>query len=116
MHPRNGYSGKRDRSSIISAVGEILAAEVRMTVEEYLEILRIIGEQGPGIVSGVREVKRSGKKLARSVRKRTGKKDPKMAKALRKANSMGRKKSGGYKKGWSQGKIMKKAHQLRRKM
>ena len=48
--------------------------------------------------------------------KRVGKKDPKMARALRKANAMGRKKSGGFKKGWSQGKIMKKAHQLRRKM
>ena len=89
-----------------------MAARVTMTVEEYLEIMRIVGEQGPGIVQGVREVKRSGKKLF----KRKGKKDPKMAKALRKANSMGRKKSGGFKKGWSQGKIMRKAHQLRRKM
>jgi hypothetical protein len=51
-----------------------------------------------------------------SKKKRVGKKDPKMARALRKANSMGRKKSGGFKKGWSQGKIMRKAHQLRRKM
>jgi len=49
-------------------------------------------------------------------KRRKGKKDPKMARALRKANAMGRKKAGGFKKGWSQGKIMKKAHQLRRKM
>ncbi len=90
----------------------LMAARVTMTVEEYLEIMRIIGEQGPGLVQGVREVKRTGKKLL----KRKGKKDPKMARALRKANAMGRKKSGGFKKGWSQGKIMKKAHQLRRKM
>jgi hypothetical protein len=93
-----------------------LAAEVRMSVEEYLEIMRIIGEQGPGIVQGVREVKRTGKKLARSVRKRTGKKDPKMARALKKANAWGRTKSGKLRKGVSQAKIMKKAHQLRRKM
>ena len=89
-----------------------MAARVTMTVEEYLEIMRIIGEQGPGIVQGVREVKKTGKKLF----KRKGKKDPKMARALRKANAMGRKKNGGYKKGYSQAKIMKKAHQLRRKM
>ncbi len=89
-----------------------MAARVTMTVEEYLEIMRIIGERGPALVEGVREVKRTGKKLF----KRKGKKDPKMARALRKANSMGRKKSGGFKKGWSQGKIMRKAHQLRRKM
>ena len=93
-----------------------MAAEVRMTVEEYLEIMRIIGEQGPGIVSGVREVKRQGKKLARSVKKRTGKKDPKMARALRKANKLGRTKAGKLRKGMTQAKIMKKAHQLRRKM
>jgi hypothetical protein len=49
-------------------------------------------------------------------KKRVGKKDPKMARALKKANAMGRKKAGGFKKGWSQGKIMRKAHQLRRKM
>ena len=54
---------------------------------------------------------RSGKKP-----KRKGTPDPKMSRALKKANEMGRKKSGGYKKGYSQAKIMKKAHQLRRKM
>lgn len=116
MHPRDCYPSIRDRSSSISTVGEIVAAEVRMSVEEYLEIMRIIGEQGPGIVQGVREVKRTGKKLARSVKKRTGKKDPKMAKALKKANSMMRTKSGKLRKGASQAKIMKKAHQLRRRM
>jgi hypothetical protein len=87
-----------------------------MSVEEYLEIMRIIGEQGPGIVQGVREVRKQGKKLARSARKRAGKKDPKMARALRKANAWGRTKSGRMRKGVTQAKIMKKAHQLRRKM
>jgi L-asparaginase/Glu-tRNA(Gln) amidotransferase subunit D len=93
-----------------------VAAEVRMSVEEYLEILRIIGEQGPGLVQGVREVKKQGKKLVRATRKRTGKKDPKMARALRKANAWGRTKSGRMRKGVTQAKIMKKAHALRRKM
>ena len=92
-----------------------MAAEVRMTVEEYLEIMRIIGEQGPGLVQGVREVKRTGKALGRAVRKRAGKKDPKMARALKKANAMGRKKSGGFKKGYTQARITMKAHQLRRR-
>lgn len=93
-----------------------MAAEVRMSVEEYLEIMRIIGEQGPGIVQGVREVKKQGKRLVRSTRKSTRKKDPKMAKALRKANAWGRTKSGRMRKGVTQSKIMAKAHQLRRKM
>ena len=93
-----------------------MAAEVRMTVEEYLEIMRIIGEQGPGLVQGVREVKRTGKKLAQSVKRRTGKKDTKVARALRKANKMMRTKPGKLRKGATQAKIMKKAHQLRKRM
>ena len=116
MHPRDRYTSLLDCTGTLSAVGEIVAAEVRMSVEEYLEIMRIIGEQGPGIVQGVREVKKQGRKLARSVKKRTGKKDPKMARALKKANSMMRTKSGKLRKGATQAKIMKKAHALRRKM
>ena len=49
-------------------------------------------------------------------RKRVGKKDPKMARALKKANAMGRKKNGSLKKGWTQSAIMRKAHWLRRRM
>ena len=116
MHSRDCYTGLFDRSSPKPAVGGFVAAEVRMSVEEYLEIMRIIGEQGPGIVQGVREVRKQGRKLTRSVKKRTGKKDPKMARALKKANSMMRTKSGKLRKGATQAKIMKKAHQLRRKM
>lgn len=80
-------------------------AEVTMTLEELLELTGM-------------EMKRrgGGPKVAKRVAKRVGKKDPKMGRALEKANEMGRKKSGGFKKGWSQSKIMSKAHQLRRKM
>ena len=80
-----------------------------MSLEEYLSLI----DQS----SNRKQIAPSGSTFKASVkRKRVGKKDPKMARALRKANSMGRKKSGGFKKGWSQGKIMSKAHQLRRKM
>jgi hypothetical protein len=84
-------------------------AEVTMTVEEYLALARAASAGGMTEFTPVR--KTSPKKA-----KRVGKKDPKMARALRKANSLGRKKSGGFKKGYSQARIMKKAHQLRRKM
>jgi hypothetical protein len=77
-------------------------AEVTMSLEEFLALT-----QGAGPVET---------KTPRSKRKRVGKKDPKMARALKKANELGRKKSGGFKKGYSQARIMKKAHQLRRKM
>ena len=48
--------------------------------------------------------------------KRKGTPDPKMAKALKKANQMGRTKSGAYRKGYDQARIMRTAHKLRRKM
>ena len=80
---------------------------VTLTTDEYADLLRL--------QSSMRESE--GAILAsKRPRRRKGKKDPKMARALRKANSMGRKKAGGFKKGGSQGKIMRKAHQLRRKM
>ena len=83
-----------------------------MSVEQYLEIMRIIGEQGPGIVQGVREAKKQGKSLL----KRKGTPNPKMARALKMANDWGRTKTGKLRKGVSQGDIMRKAHALRRKM
>lgn len=81
-------------------------AEVTMSLEEYLALTNQDGSYKAKRPADVVRVKP----------KRVGKKDPKMARALRKANAMGRKKAGGFKKGWSQGKIMRKAHQLRRKM
>ena len=109
MHPRDGNTGIKHRPSTKPAVGGLMPS-VTMTVEEYLDLVEKAAHGGKQVVRGVRKVGRAVKKA------RSGKKDPKMARALRKANSMGRKKSGGFKKGWSQGKIMKKAHQLRRRM
>ena len=80
--------------------------EVTMSVEEYLQLI----ESTKAIPTRTKQSRGTQKP------KRKGKKDPKMARALKKANSLGRKKGGGYKKGYSQAKIMTKAHQLRRKM
>ena len=80
-----------------------------MSLEEYLRLVAESDDVG-------RTIRQLDSTKVIRKKKRVGKKDPKMARALRKANKMGRKKSGGFKKGWSQGKIMRKAHQLRRKM
>ena len=82
-------------------------AEVTMTVEEYLALLSI-DNQPPKLQ---RQLRKAVKKP-----KQTGKKDPKMARALKKANAMSRTKSGKLRKGMTQAKLMKKAHQLKRKM
>lgn len=86
-------------------------AEVTMSLEEYLALLERQGIIAPGS----KDRAPGPQSLKRKAKIRVGKKDPKMARALRKANAMGRKKSGGFKKGWSQAKIMKKAHQIRRR-
>ena len=79
--------------------------EVTMSLEEYLRLV----ERRDDLAD---LVKLPSKKKA----KRVGKKDPKMSRALKKANAIGRTKAGKLRKGYTQAKIMKKAHQLRRKM
>mgnify|MGYP006974189385 CR=1 FL=1 len=81
-------------------------AKITMTLEEYEALL------------ASRNLRETGAKGNSRIapKKRVGKKDPKMAKALKKANSMMRTKSGKLRKGATQAKIMKKAHALRRKM
>lgn len=89
-----------------------MAPEVRLTLEEYEALV-----QGHMNAHGM-NTKKQNRVLRKKTmqRKKAGKKDPKMAKALRKANKMMRTKSGKLRKGVSQGDIMRKAHKLRRKM
>jgi hypothetical protein len=77
-------------------------------MEEYQTLLDGLESRNPNVM--IKKVQKISKP------KRKGTPDPKMSRALKKANEMGRKKSGGFKKGWSQGKIMSKAHKLRRSM
>jgi hypothetical protein len=112
MHPRNSNTGILDRTRTKPAVGGFVGVFEDAFAAGYAAGMRHASE---GLRSDVQSIARRGAQK-RAKAKRVGKKDPKMARALRKANSMGRKKSGGFKKGWSQGKIMKKAHQIRRRM
>lgn len=56
------------------------------------------------------------KQLAQDLRatpvKKKRKKNPQLSRAFEKANEMGRKKKGGFKKGWDQAKIASTAHRL----
>lgn len=88
-------------------------AQVTMSVEEYLTIMKGLNQDEAASFSSAT---RSERKKGRVKITRKGVSNPKMSRALVKANKMGKKKAGGFKKGWNQSKIMKKAHQLRRKM
>ncbi len=87
-----------------------MAAEVRMTVEEYLDLLE-------RTASNVKRVSRAAgtiQKETRPARRKAGKALKGMASALKKANAKARKKNGRFKKGWTQARVMKEAHRIRR--
>ena len=88
-----------------------MAAEVRMTVEEYLDLL----ERTATNVKRVGRAARSIQKETRPARRKAGKAVKGMAAALRKANKMARKKNGSFKKGYDQARVMRMAHKIRRK-
>lgn len=69
--------------------------------------LTLLGEEGPELVVPLTETKRTRKKTPS---------DRKMKKALEQANAKARKKNGELRKGWSQSRIMKTAHKLKRQM
>ena len=88
-----------------------MAAEVRMTVEEYLDLL----ERTASNVKRVGRAARTIQKETRPARKRAGKAVKGMAAALRKANKIARKKNGSFKKGYDQARVMRMAHKIRRR-
>jgi hypothetical protein len=88
-----------------------VAAEVRMSVEEYLELL----ERTASNVKRVGRAARTIQKETRPVRRKAGKAVKGMASALKKANAKARKKDGSFKKGYDQARVMKEAHRIRRR-
>jgi hypothetical protein len=83
-------------------------ADVTMTLEEY-EALR-------SLISSERESEGATLAAQQAPKKRKGKKNPKLARALREANQKLRKANGQLKKGVTQGDIMSMAHRLLKKM
>ena len=88
-----------------------MAAEVRMTVEEYLQLIEMTAAN----VQRVGKAARTIQKETRPARKRAGKAVKGMAAALKKANAKARKKNGSFKKGYDQARVMRMAHQIRRR-
>jgi hypothetical protein len=84
-------------------------AEVRLTMAEYEALL----EASQRVDSGQRIPLRKNDHLG--PRKRKGTPLRGMASALKKANAKARKKNGSFKKGWSQARVMKEAHRIRRR-
>ena len=88
-----------------------MVPEVRMTVEEYLDLL----ERTASKVKRVGRAARTIQKETKPARRKTGKAVKGMAAALRKANKLARKKNGSFKKGYDQARVMRMAHKIRRR-
>ena len=88
-----------------------MAAEVRMTVEEYLQLIEATASNVKRVGKAARTIQRE----TRPVRRKAGKAVKGMAAALRKANKMARKNNGSFKKGYDQARVMRMAHKIRRK-
>ena len=88
-----------------------MVPEVRMTVEEYLDLL----ERTATNVKRVGRAARTIQKETRPARRKAGKAVKGMAAALKKANAKARKKNGSFKKGYDQARVMRMAHQMRRR-
>ena len=88
-----------------------MAAEVRMSVEEYLQLIEATAKN----VKRVGKASRTIARETRPVRRKAGKAARGMAAALKKANAKARKKNGSFKKGWTQARVMSEAHRIRRR-
>ena len=116
MYSRIRYTGKRNRTSTLTAVGGLLP-EVRMTLEEYEALTgQAIGVTLNPHIFKQSKSERGRRKQTKKKLARKGKKDPKMARALKQANAKARKKNGSFKKGYDQARVMREAHKIRRRM
>jgi hypothetical protein len=82
---------------------------VTLTTEEYAALLRLQSSERESEGARLADRKSGGKR-------RRGKTDPRMSKALKMANDKARKKNGDFRKGYNQKKLMQLAHKLRRRM
>ncbi len=82
--------------------------KVTLSIEEYLDLVERAAQGGKQVVRGARKVSRAVK----SVRK--GKAPSGMSKALKTANKKAKLKSGKWRKGWNQSRMMKYAHKIRK--
>ena len=82
-------------------------ADVTMSIEEYLALIQAMQEQMP-------MAQPAG--TPPQPKKRKGKKNPKLKKAVTEANKRLRTKSGKLRKGKTQADVMRLAHRLMKKM
>ena len=88
-----------------------------LTMDEYLSLRRLISSERESEGSSLSDRRRdeSSSPQEKRTRKKTAY-DRKLRRALLELNSKARLKDGSWRKGWSQSKVMSKAHELAKKM
>jgi hypothetical protein len=109
MHSRDCNPSQRNRTRTKPAVGG-LVPEVRMTVEEYLDLLERTAKNVGKVGKATRTIERE----TRPVRRKAGKAAKGLGKAMKEANKRLRKKNGQLKKGKTQADVARLAHKIRR--
>ena len=109
MHSRERNPGYRNRTCSKPAVGDLLP-EVRMTVEEYLQLIERTASNVERVGKAARKIERT----TRPARKKAGKAAKGMARAMKEANARLRTKSGKLRKGKTQADVARLAHKIRR--
>ncbi len=93
-------------------------AKVELSMEEFLQLQSMATSGGGGDCSNCPHLdsvtSRSQKKKRRTRKKSAS--DNKMSRALKEATAKGKLKSGAWRKGWNQSRVMKEAHRLKKKM
>jgi len=87
-----------------------------LTPDEYMSLMRLITSEreSEGATLAQREESITSPKRRRSKKQRAS--DKKSSEAFRRANELGRKKDGSFKKGYDQARIASVAQRLRKKM
>jgi len=93
-----------------------LARDMMLTPDEYMALMRLITleRESEGSSLAEREESITTPKRRRSKKQRAA--DKKSSLAFQKANEMGRKKDGSFKKGYDQARIASTAQRLKKKM
>ena len=103
------------RDILGTTLEETLMAKVELSMEEFLQLQQMATSGGGGDCSTCPHLDTSPIKTKRKSRKKSAS-DKKMSKALKEATAKGKLKSGAWKKGWNQSRVMKEAHRLKKKM
>ena len=87
-----------------------------LTPDEYMALMRIVSSEreSEGATLALREESITTPKRRRSRKQRAS--DKRSSEAFKKANELGRKKDGSFKKGYDQARIASVAQRLRKKM